>query len=50
MPLGTAAREIEPGHYVMTGDVTPHLLVQLNLVVRHQDVLASEINVEHRTL
>jgi ABC-2 type transport system ATP-binding protein len=50
LPPGTLAIEKEPGRYVVTGDVTPHLLAALTAWCATQDVLAEDLAVERRTL
>jgi ABC-2 type transport system ATP-binding protein len=50
LPAGSAAREDEPGRYVVTGDVTPQFLATLTAWCANQHVLAEELAVERRSL
>ena len=50
LPEGTAAEELEPGRYRVTGAVDPQLLAQLTAWCAGQDVLAEQLTVERRTL
>jgi len=50
LPLGTHALEESPGHYLVTGDVNPHLLAALTAWCAGQGVLAEELAVERRSL
>jgi ABC-2 type transport system ATP-binding protein len=50
LPAGSSAREPEPGHYLVTGEVTPQLLATLTAWCASQQVLAEDLAVERRTL
>jgi ABC-2 type transport system ATP-binding protein len=50
LPAGTLAVEKEPGRYVITGDVTPHLVADLTAWCAGHGVLTEELSVERRTL
>jgi len=50
LPVGTNAREQEPGRYVVTGDVTPDLVATLTAWCATQGVLAEELAVQRRSL
>jgi ABC-2 type transport system ATP-binding protein len=50
MPHGTAAVEESPGHYLVTGDVTPQLLATLTAWCAGQGVLAENLSVGRRSL
>ena len=50
LPLGSDAREVEPGRYLVTGEVTPQFLATLTAWCAGQHVLAENLAVERRTL
>ncbi len=50
MPLGTAATEVEPGRYLVAGEVNPQLLATLTAWCAAQGVLAQDLAVERRSL
>jgi ABC-2 type transport system ATP-binding protein len=50
LPDGSLASEIEPGRYVVTGDVTPQFLATLTAWCAAQEVLAEDLAVQRRTL
>ena len=50
LPDGSSATEPEPGHYLVSGDVTPQLLATLTAWCAGQGVLAEHLAVERRTL
>jgi ABC-2 type transport system ATP-binding protein len=50
LPDGSSAVEPEPGHYLVSGDVTPQLLATLTAWCAGQGVLAEHLAVERRTL
>jgi ABC-2 type transport system ATP-binding protein len=50
LPDGCTAIEVQPGEYLVTGDVTPQLLATLTAWCAGQDVLAENLAVERRTL
>ncbi len=50
LPLGSQAREEEPGRYLVTGEVTPQLLATLTAWCASQQVLAEDLAVQRRTL
>jgi ABC-2 type transport system ATP-binding protein len=50
LPPGTEARELQPGHYLVTGDVTPDFLATLTAWCASQQVLAEDLAVQKRTL
>jgi ABC-2 type transport system ATP-binding protein len=50
LPPGSAAREEQPGRYLVTGDVTPQFLATLTAWCAAQEVLAEDLAVERRTL
>ena len=50
LPDGTAAEELEPGRYRVTGAVDPQLLALLTAWCAGQGVLAEQLTVERRTL
>ena len=47
---GAAVHETEPGHYLVAGEVTPHLLATLTAWCAAQEVMAQDLAVERRTL
>ncbi len=50
LPEGTRAEEPEPGHYLVSGDVTPQLLATLTAWCARRGVLAENLSVERRSL
>jgi ABC-2 type transport system ATP-binding protein len=50
LPEGTRAEEPEPGHYLISGDVTPQLLATLTAWCARRGVLAENLSVERRSL
>ncbi len=50
LPEGTRAEETEPGHYLVSGEVTPQLLATLTAWCARRGVLAENLTVERRTL
>jgi ABC-2 type transport system ATP-binding protein len=50
LPEGTRAEELEPGHYLISGDVTPQLLATLTAWCARRGVLAENLAVERRSL
>jgi len=50
LPEGTRAEEIEAGHYLISGDVTPQLLATLTAWCARRGVLAENLAVERRSL
>jgi ABC-2 type transport system ATP-binding protein len=50
LPEGTRAEESEPGHYLVSGDVTPQLLATLTAWCARRGVLAENLSVERRSL
>jgi ABC-2 type transport system ATP-binding protein len=50
LPDGSTAVEPEPGHYLVSGEVTPQLLATLTAWCATQGVLAENLAVERRTL
>ncbi len=50
LPPGSAAREEQPGRYLVTGDVTPQFLATLTAWCAAQEVLAEDLAIERRTL
>ncbi len=50
LPAGSGATEVEPGQYLVTGDVTPDLLATLTAWCAGIGVLAENLNVERRSL
>jgi ABC-2 type transport system ATP-binding protein len=50
LPLGSVAKEVEPGSYLVTGEVTPQLLATLTAWCASQHVMAQDLAVERRTL
>jgi ABC-2 type transport system ATP-binding protein len=50
LPNGSTAVEPEPGHYLVSGEVTPQLLATLTAWCATQGVLAENLAVERRTL
>ncbi|SHG83209.1 ABC-2 type transport system ATP-binding protein [Jatrophihabitans endophyticus] len=50
LPPGCAATEDAPGHYLVTGEVTPQLLATLTAWCASQQVMADDLHVEKRTL
>ena len=50
LPEGTRAEETEPGHYLVSGEVTPQLLATLTAWCASRGVLAENLAVERRSL
>jgi ABC-2 type transport system ATP-binding protein len=50
LPAGTQARELQPGSYLVTGDVTPDFLATLTAWCASQQVLAEDLAVQKRSL
>ena len=50
LPEGSRATELEPGRYVVTGEVSPQLLAMLTAWCAGQDVLAEDLTVQRRSL
>jgi ABC-2 type transport system ATP-binding protein len=50
LPHGTQARELAPGSYLVTGDVTPDFLATLTAWCASQQVLAEDLAVQRRSL
>jgi ABC-2 type transport system ATP-binding protein len=50
LPPGTDAKEAEPGHYLVTGEVNPQLLARLTAWCAERGVLAETLAVERRSL
>jgi ABC-2 type transport system ATP-binding protein len=50
LPAGTEARELQPGSYLVTGDVNPDFLATLTAWCASQQVLAEDLAVQRRTL
>jgi ABC-2 type transport system ATP-binding protein len=50
LPEGTRAEESEPGHYLISGNVTPQLLATLTAWCARRGVLADNLTVERRSL
>ncbi len=50
LPEGTRAEETEPGHYLVSGEVTPQLLATLTAWCARRGVLAENLSVERRSL
>ena len=50
LPAGTLATEIEPGRYLVSGEVSPQLLATLTAWCAAQGVMAEDLAVERRTL
>jgi ABC-2 type transport system ATP-binding protein len=50
LPDGTQARELTPGSYLVTGDVTPDFLATLTAWCASQQVLAEDLAVQRRSL
>jgi ABC-2 type transport system ATP-binding protein len=50
LPSGTQARELAPGSYLVTGDVTPEFLATLTAWCASQQVLAEDLAVQRRSL
>ena len=50
LPEGTRAEETEPGHYLVSGEVTPQLLATLTAWCARRGVLAENLAVERRSL
>jgi ABC-2 type transport system ATP-binding protein len=50
LPAGTRVDELDAGHYLVTGDVTPQLLATLTAWCANRGVLADNLSVERRSL
>ena len=50
LPAGSTARETQPGHYLIGGDVNPQLLATLTAWCASQQVMAEDLAVQRRTL
>jgi ABC-2 type transport system ATP-binding protein len=50
LPAGTRAEELEPGQYLVSGEVTPQLLATLTAWCASRGVLAENLAVERRSL
>ena len=50
LPAGAQARETDPGHYLVTADVDPQLVVSVTTWCAAQGVLAEQLSVERRSL
>ena len=50
LPEGTRAEELESGHYLISGEVTPQLLATLTAWCARRGVLAENLAVERRSL
>lgn len=50
LPPGSAAKESPAGHYVLEGEVGPHLLATVTAWCAAHEVLADDLRIESRTL
>ena len=50
LPAGAAVSELDPGHYLVSGEVTPQLLATLTAWCAGQNVLPEQLAVERRSL
>lgn len=50
LPPGTTAKESPAGHYLVEGEVGPHLLAAVTAWCASHDVLAADLRIESRTL
>lgn len=50
LPEGSVAAELEPGRYIVTGEVNPQLLATLTAWCAAQHVMAEDLAIERRTL